>query len=70
MACALPFSVVLWTAQNVWSEKRRCIFEEFNQRAQQGDEEAQAWVQHFLALGEKLKVRVTGCSKTQTIQNG
>ncbi len=66
MACSLPFTVSLWTAQNVWSEKRRCIFEGFNQRAQQGDEEAQAWVEHFVALGEKLKVRVTDSIETQT----
>jgi alpha-amylase/alpha-mannosidase (GH57 family) len=56
MATSLPFAVVLWTAQNVWSEARRTIFEEIHQRETQGDEQARNWVQHFESLGEKLKV--------------
>jgi len=56
---SLPFEVVLWTPQNVWSEVRRAAFEERSRRAQEGDEEARTWVQHFQSLGEKLKVRVT-----------
>jgi hypothetical protein len=59
MARALPFEVVLWTAQNAWSEVRRTVFEELSQRGQQGEEEARSWVQHFQSLGEKLEVRVT-----------
>ena len=50
---------LLWTPQNVWSEVRRAAFEERSRRAQEGDDEARTWVEHFQSLGEKLKVRVT-----------
>jgi alpha-amylase/alpha-mannosidase (GH57 family) len=58
MARSLPFEVVLWTPQNVWSEIRRTTFGERNKRAQEGSEDCRFWVQHFRSLGEKLKVRV------------
>jgi hypothetical protein len=59
MARALPFDVVLWTAQNAWSEVRRTVFEELSQGGRQGEEQAGSWVQHFRSLGEKLEVRAT-----------
>jgi len=65
MVRSLPFQVVLWTAQNVWSEVRRSVFQEVSQRAQEGDADARTWVQHFGSLGEKLKVCVTGAAKVQ-----
>jgi hypothetical protein len=58
LARSLPFEVVLWAPQNVWSEVRRSAFEERNKRAQQGDKDSRSWVQHFMSLGEKLQVRV------------
>jgi hypothetical protein len=58
MARSLPFEVMLWTPQNVWWEVRGSLLEGRSQSAQAGDQEARAWVEHFLALGEKLQVRV------------
>ena len=58
IARSLPFEVVLWTPQNIWSEVRRNSFEDRNRRAQEGDEQCRSWVQHFTSLGEKLEVRV------------
>jgi alpha-amylase/alpha-mannosidase (GH57 family) len=58
MARSLSFAVVLWTAQNMWSEVRRTIYEEVSQRGQQGDAEAACWLQHFRSLGEKLGIEV------------
>jgi alpha-amylase/alpha-mannosidase (GH57 family) len=66
MARALPFEVVLWTAQNVWLDIRRAVFDEFVQRELQGDEEAVAWLRHFRSLGEKLEVLVADNVKVQT----
>jgi len=65
MALALPFEVVLWTPQNVWSELRRTVFQEIGARGRRGEEEAGVWVQHFLALGEKLQIRATGATQVQ-----
>jgi alpha-amylase/alpha-mannosidase (GH57 family) len=58
MARSLPVETVLWTPQNVWAEVRRNALEEQLQREREGDEEARSWVQHFLSLGDKLKVHV------------
>jgi len=66
MARSLPFEVVLWTAQNVWSEVRHSVLDEFVRRELQGDEEARAWLEHFRSLGEKLQVRVSNGVKVQT----
>ena len=58
MARSLPFEVVLWTPQNVWSEVRRISLEQRRKQEREGNEEAAAWLQHFRSLGEKLGVRV------------
>jgi alpha-amylase/alpha-mannosidase (GH57 family) len=58
MANSLPFEIVFWTPQNVWWEVRHSALTEHQRRAQEGDEDARAWVEHFLALGDKLKVRI------------
>jgi alpha-amylase/alpha-mannosidase (GH57 family) len=58
LAPSLPFDVVLWTVQNIWSELRRDVFEEFAQRANAGASDAAVWVERFRALGEKLTLRV------------
>jgi hypothetical protein len=63
MARTLPFEIVFWTAQNVWSEVRRAAFQEASEQEQNGDADAAAWVQCFVSLGEKLKVRVNGKAK-------
>jgi alpha-amylase/alpha-mannosidase (GH57 family) len=58
VARSLPFEVLLWTPQNVWSEVHRTAFAERSRRSQEGDEDARSWVRHFLSLGEKLKVHI------------
>jgi alpha-amylase/alpha-mannosidase (GH57 family) len=65
MARSLPFEVLLWTAQNVWSDMRRTVYEEMSEREQHGDEEARSWMQPFRSLGESLKVRINGSVKVQ-----
>jgi hypothetical protein len=54
----LPFEVDLWRAQNVYYELLRGVYPEFLDKADQGDEEAHAWVERFVPLGEALRVRV------------
>jgi alpha-amylase/alpha-mannosidase (GH57 family) len=58
LARSLPFEVDLWMPQNVHYELLQTLYPKFRERAEQGDEAAQAWVSHFLTLGEKLLVRV------------
>ena len=58
LARSLPFEVSLWKAQNVHFELLQTLYPRFKERAAQGDETAQAWIGHFVALGEKLRVRV------------
>jgi len=60
MMQSLPFEVVLWAPQNIWSEVHRSVFEEQSRRAREGEEQASAWVQHFLSLGEKIRVHING----------
>jgi hypothetical protein len=69
MARTLPFEIVLWTPQNVWSEVRRGVYEDRRQRADAGDEESRSWVQLFTSLGGKLKVCVGGAA-TVSARNG
>ena len=52
----LPFEVDLWRAQNVYYELLRGVYPEFLDKADQGDEEAHAWVERFVPLGEALRV--------------
>ena len=59
MARALPFEVVLWTAQNVWFQTRQSVL------ADNGGGEAEAWHRHFLALGEKLGFNVAEDAKAR-----
>jgi alpha-amylase/alpha-mannosidase (GH57 family) len=58
LASSLPFEVNLWHAQNVFYRILQELYPELRARAEKGDEEAGAWVNHFVALGEKLLVRV------------
>jgi len=58
MARSLPFETVLWAPQNAWVEVRRNTLREQLRREQDGDEDARSWVQHFLSLGDKLKVHI------------
>jgi hypothetical protein len=58
LADALPFEVNLRTVQNIYYEQLQSIYPQWRQRAVQGQEEAQTWVEHFAALGERLAIHV------------
>jgi alpha-amylase/alpha-mannosidase (GH57 family) len=55
----LPFEVDFWRVQNIYYEMLISVYPQWRQRAEQGHEEARAWVEHFVALGEKLSIRVS-----------
>jgi (1->4)-alpha-D-glucan 1-alpha-D-glucosylmutase len=54
----LPFSIVFWHAQNVYYDLLQERYREFYRQARRGDEQAQEWVTHFVALGEGLGMEV------------
>jgi Domain of unknown function (DUF3536) len=54
----LPFEVRLWETQNVHYNVMQDRAREIRERAQKGDGEARAWLDQFVALGAKLKIRV------------
>lgn len=54
----LPIGLNLWKVQNSYWEMMQTILPEFRFRAGKGDEEAHAWMQHFLGLGERLNFAV------------
>jgi len=58
VAHLIPFEIDLWQPQNIYYDLLHTAYPEFRGKADQGDEEAQAWVSHFVALGEKLSMRV------------
>jgi alpha-amylase/alpha-mannosidase (GH57 family) len=55
---ALPFEVDIWSVQNVYYHMMQTMLEERRGRAAAGDADARQWVERFVALGEKLRVRV------------
>jgi alpha-amylase/alpha-mannosidase (GH57 family) len=57
MVLSLPFEVRLWEAQNTYYSLMRDYAGQVQERAEHGDVEAQAWLEGFARLGEKLKVR-------------
>jgi alpha-amylase/alpha-mannosidase (GH57 family) len=52
------FEVNLWEPQNVYYEALERLYPEVTEKAREHDEDARNWIPHFLALGEKLRVRV------------
>jgi (1->4)-alpha-D-glucan 1-alpha-D-glucosylmutase len=58
VAQLLPFGIVFWHAQNVYYDLLQTRYREFHRRARRGDESAQEWVTHFIALGEGLGMEV------------
>jgi alpha-amylase/alpha-mannosidase (GH57 family) len=54
----LPFEVDVWKAQNVCYELSRTVSQSFHNRAALGDTQAAEWLEHFRAVGDKLRVRV------------
>ena len=58
MARSVPFHVDLWKVQNLYHEMLQSTYPEFQKRAQQGDEPATEWLDQFVALGQRLSIRV------------
>ena len=58
LVLTLPFEVRLWEAQNTYYRMMREVAGEVKERAEQGDAEARTWLDGFVKLGEKLKVKV------------
>ncbi|MGA9883151.1 MAG: DUF3536 domain-containing protein [Candidatus Acidiferrales bacterium] len=58
LAAAFPFLVEFSTAQNIFFKLLQDFYPGYATRAAQGDAGAKEWTSAFLALGEKLRVRV------------
>jgi alpha-amylase/alpha-mannosidase (GH57 family) len=58
LVSTLPFQVNLWKIQNDFYEILQGVYSEIKGKAEQGNEDAKAWLEHFRNLGEKLYVRV------------
>ena len=58
LANSLPFAVNLWKIQNTCYELLQTAYPEFKQMAEQGDETAKTWIQHFRGLAERISLRV------------
>jgi alpha-amylase/alpha-mannosidase (GH57 family) len=58
VASAMPFPVNLWEVQNIYAQNMNGIYGERRTRAEQGDEAARTWVEHFNAVADKLHLRV------------
>jgi len=59
LARSVPFTVDLWTVQNLYWQMLQTRYAEFKNRADQGDQAAGEWVASFAAMGEKLSIRAT-----------
>jgi alpha-amylase/alpha-mannosidase (GH57 family) len=55
---SLPFQVNLWKVQNICYEIYQSSYEGLRNRAENGDETAQAWVNHFKPLAQSLSFRI------------
>jgi alpha-amylase/alpha-mannosidase (GH57 family) len=62
LARSLPFEVNLWKLQNTAYELLQTAYQDFQQKAAQGDENAKAWISRFQGLADKLSLRVEPAS--------
>jgi hypothetical protein len=58
MASSMPFPVNLWEVQNLYTQNMNGVYSENRARAEQGDESAKIWLDHFNAVAGKLRLRV------------
>ncbi len=58
LARGVRFEVDVWKPQNVYGHLARTAFAEHLGRLEEGDREAEPWLEQFLRLGEKLGMRV------------
>jgi hypothetical protein len=65
LARQLPFEVDFWKVQNTYYGLLRSLLPGRQREAEAGFEDARRWVERFLALGEKLSVKVTAGGATE-----
>jgi hypothetical protein len=58
VASSLPLKVNFWKIQNTCYDLLQNGYHDFQQKAQAGDENSRAWIEHFQALAAKLCLRV------------
>ncbi|HET7439778.1 MAG TPA: DUF3536 domain-containing protein [Terriglobales bacterium] len=58
IASSMPFPVNLWEVQNLYAQNMNGTYSDQRARAEQGDEGARTWVEHFNALAGKLHLRI------------
>jgi len=58
LVSTLPFRVNFYRTQNIYYEALNTIYRELRSSAEQGDQEAKAWVEQFKELGAMLSVKV------------
>jgi hypothetical protein len=58
VASSMPFPVNLWEVQNLYAQNMNGTYSQQRERAEQGDEGARTWIEHFNALAGKLHLRV------------
>jgi len=58
LAHSMPFAVNFWQVENLYAQNMDGVYSRNRARAEQGDETARAWVEHFTHLAEKLHLRV------------
>ena len=58
MARSLPLEVNLAKIQNICYELLQTAYNGFQEKGEEGGQNASAWIEHFRALAEKLSVRV------------
>jgi hypothetical protein len=54
----VPFGVDLWKIQNAYYGLLKNVYPKMREKQERGNPLAQAWVQLFEALGQKLAVKV------------
>ncbi len=54
----MPFRVTLWAVQNDCYDLLQTVYPERVVLAEQGDRRAREWVDHFVAIGERLSLKV------------
>jgi alpha-amylase/alpha-mannosidase (GH57 family) len=58
VASSMPFPVNLWEVQNLYAQNMNGTYSQQRERAEQGDEAARTWIEHFNTLAGKLHLRV------------
>ncbi|MEW6183339.1 MAG: DUF3536 domain-containing protein [Bacillota bacterium] len=57
LAGSLPFEIDFWKVQNIYYELLQTVCSDFKKKAEQGNENAQEWLDHFTVLGDNLRVK-------------